>query len=86
MSVTKEIKEAGAKVTKVMQGEYKYNGINFTTLILNECCESSYWVVDQYEDNFPTTLRDWCGFGYNFQTKKESLQSLLYYDLELSEK
>lgn len=86
MSVTKEIKEAGAKVTKVMQGEYKYNGINFITLILNECCESSYWTVDKYEDNFPTILNDWCGLGYSFQTKKELLQSLLYYDLELSEK
>ena len=84
-TVSQQVKEFGAKVTKKARGWYTYNGVNFTVDIIEEACETKWWEVDLYgsQEVHPSVLNE-VQDNNNFETKGDLVHLLLLIDKELT--
>jgi len=80
MSVSKQVKDFGAKVKKDgLGGYYIYIGKNFTVKFNSDECVTKFWEVNLY-DNCPSEIEKELK-GYNrFDTKNELVFELLNLD------
>ena len=83
MSVTKAVKQFGAKIEKnEVSGYYTYVGKNFTCKFNEEQCVLKWWEVNIHDD-CPKEVVDHFEHFNDFNLKREVVQSLLELDREM---
>lgn len=80
-TVAQQVKEFGAKVTKITRGMYTYHGKNFTVDFENTCeIDGNPWEVSLVSRKLPAALEDYLYDGNYFETKGDLVFLLLGVD------
>lgn len=87
--LTEQVKAFGARVNrgkfngKTLRGYYQYTGRNFTAMISETSCESTWWEVENHMDN-PIVDDAFCSDNY-FERKCDVVYALFCLDQEISD-
>jgi hypothetical protein len=78
------MRKAGVKVTKIGKGYYTYKGINFTVDIMEDSCETTWWQVNDWEDNVDPRVLEYFNDWNQYDRKQDVLGALFELDKSLS--
>lgn len=85
MSLSKEVREFGARVKKEFAGYYIYNGVNFTAPFNIASCETTWWEVNCDQGNTDARIRNHFEDFNRFDAKRDLLYQLLQLDKSISD-